>query len=128
MTLPTTVQLQADVAAARADLDRAIGDLRAGTSPQAMGQRAGFGRTVLGALAIAVDEALILVLPSTGSGVDLELVATHRALSVTIAARSPQSPLDPAATARFGEVVGDLIANVDADASTASVRLEVALP
>lgn len=40
MTLPTTVQLQADVAAARADLDRAIGDLRAGTSPQAMGQRA----------------------------------------------------------------------------------------
>lgn len=40
MSLPTTAQLQADVAAAKADLDRAVEDLRAGTSPQAMGQRA----------------------------------------------------------------------------------------
>lgn len=38
--LPTTDELQAEVLAAKAALDASIAELRAGTSPQALGQRA----------------------------------------------------------------------------------------
>lgn len=38
--LPSTAELQAEVAAAQADLERSIAELRAGTTPQALGRRA----------------------------------------------------------------------------------------
>lgn len=37
--LPTTAQLQAEVAAARAQLDQAVADLKAGVAPQAIAER-----------------------------------------------------------------------------------------
>lgn len=38
-TMPTTAELQAEVTAAKAALDQAVADLRAGVAPQAIAER-----------------------------------------------------------------------------------------
>lgn len=95
------------------------------TAVVALGRQSGFGRTTLGALAHAIDEALVLVLPTTDEGVDLEVVVRPGALRVSVAGRRPRVGLEPVAVTRFAEVVSDLVASVDVDGDAVVVRLEV---
>lgn len=94
----------------------------------AMGQQAGFGRAVLGPLSLAVDEALILLLPATSAGVDLTITVAPGALGLTLAARRPRAPLDPSAAARFTEVVGDLVTTAGVDQGSGVIELTVTRP
>lgn len=94
----------------------------------AMGRRAGLRRTALGALALAVDEALVLVLPTTGDGIDLEASVAAGTLRITVTPRHPHTLPDPGAVARFDDVVAGLVTAADAGGPTGVVRLEVAEP
>lgn len=90
-----------------------------------LGQQAGFGRATLGPLSLAVDEALILLLPATSEGVDLTLAVESGELSLTLTARHPQAPLDPDAAARFAGVVGDLVTTASVERTSGVVELTV---
>lgn len=90
-----------------------------------LGRQAGFGRTVIGALTLAVDEALVLVLPVTDSGVDLDVNVGAGALRLTVTPRHPHTPPDPVALARFDDVVADLVGSATIDPTSGAVRLEV---
>lgn len=90
-----------------------------------LGRQAGFGRSLLGALTLAVDETLVLVLPTTNDGVDLDVAVGAGTLSVVVAARQPHAPLDPSAVTRFDDVVADLVTSVAVERATGVVGLEV---
>lgn len=93
-----------------------------------MGRRAGLRRAALGALALAVDEALVLVLPTTRVGIDLEVSVAAGTLRITITPRRPHALPDTAAAARFADVVADLVTTAEVGEPTGVVRLGVAEP
>ena len=90
-----------------------------------LGRQAGFGRAVLGAVTLAVDEALVLVLPMTTGGVDLDVMVSDGALTIIISPRHPDTTPDPGAVARFEDVVADLVTSATVDRGSGVVSFEV---
>ncbi len=90
-----------------------------------LGRQAGFGRTTIGNLTLAVDETLVLVLPTTEDGIDLEVVVGDGTLAIVASSRRPATALDPRAVARFNDVVDDLVSSASVDRTNGVVVLEV---
>lgn len=90
-----------------------------------MGARAGFGRALLGALSLAVDQALVVVLPTTDDGVDLHVALLGDGLSLTIVPRNPHTPPGPEDAERFAALTGDLVAEATLNPATGEIGLRV---
>jgi len=93
-----------------------------------LGRQAGFGRGVLGPLTLAVDEALVLLLPSTAVGVDLDALVTPGRLQLTLRARAPHATPDREASERFDDVVAGLVTSASLDRTGGVVRLDITAP
>lgn len=95
-----------------------------------MGLRLGLRREALGALTLAMDEALVLVLPTTNDGVDITFAATGgddtpAGLTVTVGPRNATRPPDPAACDRLGEILSGIVNDLDVDPTSGLVRLVI---
>lgn len=106
------------------------------TAAMALGLRAGFVWPVLTALALAVDETMVLLLGSadsrgdTDNMLDLDFTVADGGLAMTVTAHGGGHRIDPDGPAieRFGELIADAVDDWSVDASTATVRLSVGRP
>lgn len=106
------------------------------TAAMALGLRAGFAWPVLTALALAVDETMVLLLGSTDSHgdaenmLDLGFTVADGGLVMTVTAHGSGHRIDPDGPGikRFGELIADAVDDWSVDAATATVRLSVGRP
>ncbi len=103
------------------------------TAAMALGLRAGFSWPVLTALALAVDETMVLLLGSTNAGtdphgeLDLHFTVVDGGLAITIHSQDGNHHIDPQGSGmeRFGILISDTVDDWSVDAESATVRLSV---
>jgi hypothetical protein len=103
------------------------------TAAMELGLRAGFAWPVLTALALAVDETMVLLLGSADAGathdgaLDLRFTMANGHLDIAITADDGDRRIDPGGPAmdRFGVLITDTVDSWSVDTSTATVHLSV---
>lgn len=110
--------------------DPAYGSI-ARTAAMALGLRAGFSWPVLQALALAVDETMVLLLGGRGSDGSLVLSFAVDDAHLQIEVRrdgaddGDTAPVDPEALQRFGELIEGAVTRWSVGTDTTTVRLAV---
>jgi hypothetical protein len=103
------------------------------TAAMELGLRAGFAWPILTALALAVDETMVLLLGSTNAAdmhdgaLNLRFTMVNGQLDIAITAGGGDRRIDPGKSTmdRFGALISDTVDHWSVDTSTATVHLSV---